>query len=61
MPVFTVTDGNDPFLSVSLAPGDAVSRPMDMSNMAVTITGKRKGGIIRSLIRKNTQGESLFL
>jgi len=59
-----LTEGNDPLLSVSLDPGEtinAVSRAMVKMNMAVTITGKLQGGIIRSLIRKNTQGESLFL
>jgi uncharacterized protein (TIGR00266 family) len=64
VPAFNVTEGNDPFLSVHLGQGESInaaSRAMVTMTMALTLTGRLQGGIIRSLIRKKTQGDTAFL
>lgn len=64
MPVFEVTDGNDPFLSVHLGQGESInaaSRAMVTMSLALTLSGSLRGGLIKSLIRKKAQGDTAFL
>lgn len=64
MPNFSVTEGPDPMLSVSIGQGEsinAVAGAMATMDMAITLKGRLKGGPIRSLFRMKAQGDSLFL
>lgn len=61
---FSVSFGTDPFLKVSLKPGEsifAVSKAMVTIGPSLNLKGKLKGGLLSSLIRKGAQGESAFL
>ena len=64
MPIFEVTKGNDPFLSVHLGQGESInaaSGAMVTMTMSLILSGNLKGGIIRSWLRKAAQGDSAFL
>ncbi|MRR55418.1 MAG: TIGR00266 family protein [Deltaproteobacteria bacterium] len=61
---FSVTCGTDPFLKVSLKPGEsifAVSKAMVTMSPSLSLKGGLKGGLFSSLLRKGAQGVSAFL
>ncbi len=63
MPEFTVTGDVDPFLHVSLAPGEKIyceSDAMVMMEAALDLKGKITGGIGSAIMRRVANGESFF-
>jgi uncharacterized protein (TIGR00266 family) len=64
VPFFEITQGNDPFLSIHLGQGESInaaSRAMVTMDMSLTLSGNLKGGLIRSFLRKQAQGDTAFL
>lgn len=60
---FTVTDGQDPFLHVSLKKGEAVFAERDamvMMDGTLDLTGNVQGGLMAGIARRLVAGESLF-
>lgn len=63
MSSFTVTDGQDPFLHISLERGESVfaeSGAMVMMDGALDLFGNVQGGLLSGLARRMVAGESLF-
>jgi uncharacterized protein (TIGR00266 family) len=63
MTAFTITDGQDPFLHVSLQHGESVfaeSDAMVMMDDTLDLTGNVQGGLLSGLARRLVAGESLF-
>jgi uncharacterized protein (TIGR00266 family) len=64
MPVFSIDGSTDPFMRVELAQGEAIFAERDaMASMSASLklTGKAKGGVLKSLARAVTTGESFFM
>lgn len=64
MATFTVDGTTDPFMRVELEQGEAIFAERDaMASMSATLklTGKAKGGVLKSLARAVTTGESFFM
>jgi uncharacterized protein (TIGR00266 family) len=60
---FTVTDGQDPFLHVSLKQGESVFAERDamvMMDGTLDLTGNVQGGLLSGIARRLVAGESLF-
>ena len=63
MASFTVTDGQDPFLHISLERGESVfaeSGAMVMMDGTLDLTGNVQGGLLSGLARRMVAGESMF-
>lgn len=63
MSSFTVTDGQDPFLHISLERGESVfaeSGAMVMMDGTLDLIGNVQGGLLSGLARRMVAGESLF-
>ena len=63
MTVFTVTGEVDPFLHVSMKQGDKIyceSGAMVMMEANLELKGRMTGGLGSALMRRFTNGESLF-
>ncbi len=63
MSVFTITDGQDPFLHVSLQKGESLyaeSDSMVMMDGTLDLSGAMQGGILSGIARRLVSGESLF-
>ena len=63
MSTFTVTEGQDPFLHVSLQRGESVfaeSDAMVMMEDTLDLSGNMQGGLLAGLTRRLVAGESLF-
>jgi len=63
MSTFTVTEGQDPFLHVSLEQGQSVfaeSDAMVMMDDTLDLAGNMQGGVLSGLARRLVAGESLF-
>ncbi len=63
MTTFTITEGQDPFLHVSLAQGDSVfaeSDAMVMMDASLDLTGNVQGGFLSGVARRLVSGESFF-
>ena len=64
MAEFSVQGSTDPFLSVQLAQGETViaeGGAMAAMEGSIVLTGKAKGGVLKSLARAATTGESFFM
>lgn len=63
MTTFTITEGQDPFLHLSLERGQSVfaeSGAMVMMDDTLDLTGNVQGGLLGGLARRLVAGESLF-
>lgn len=63
MPTFTITEGQDPFLHVSLQRGESVfaeSDAMVMMEDALDLSGNMQGGVLSGIARRLVAGESMF-
>lgn len=63
MPVFTVTGEIDPFLHVSLSPGEKIyceSGAMVMMEANLDLRGQMSGGLGSAIMRRFANGESFF-
>lgn len=61
---FTIQGTTDPFLSVELAQGESVfaeGGAMAAMDDTIVLTGKAQGGVLKSLARMATTGESFFM
>ena len=64
MAEFTIQGTTDPFISAQLAPGETViaeGGAMAAMEDTIVLTGKAKGGVLKSLARAATTGESFFM
>jgi uncharacterized protein (TIGR00266 family) len=63
MATFTLTDGQDPFLHVSLTQGESIYAERDamvMMDGTLDLSGNMQGGILSGIARRLVAGESLF-
>lgn len=63
MATFTLTDGQDPFLHVSLTQGESIYAERDamvMMDGTLDLSGNMQGGFLSGIARKLVAGESLF-
>jgi len=63
MSTFTLTDGQDPFLHVSLRKGESIFAERDamvMMDGTLDLSGNMEGGLLAGLARRMVAGESLF-
>jgi uncharacterized protein (TIGR00266 family) len=63
MSEFTITDGQDPFLHVSLQRGESLYAERDamvMMDGALDLSGTMQGGLLSGIARRLVAGESLF-
>lgn len=63
MTSFTITEGQDPFLHVSLAQGESVfaeSDAMVMMDASLDLSGNVQGGLLSGVARRLVNGESFF-
>lgn len=63
MTVFTLVGSPEPFLHVSMKQGESIfceSDAMVMIEQNLEVSGKLRGGLIQSFMRRFTSGESLF-
>ncbi|MDG1977245.1 MAG: AIM24 family protein, partial [Phycisphaerales bacterium] len=64
MAEFTIQGTTDPFISAQLAQGETViaeGGAMAAMEDTIVLTGKAKGGVLKSLARAATTGESFFM
>lgn len=63
MATFTITDGQDPFLHVSLQQGESIFAERDamvMMDGTLDLSGTMQGGLLGSIARRLVAGESMF-
>lgn len=63
MSTFTLTDGQDPFLHVSMAKGESIYAERDamvMMDGTLDLSSNMQGGVLAGIARRLVAGESLF-